>query len=166
MYKNILLKELKFKNTINISDDCKDLISKLLIKNPKNRMGAIADSLEVMNHPWFSDIDWGKLIEKKLQPVFRPFEQTKDWTQFFDPDFMKMKPTDSQCWVDPTFLNEFRQEFQVFNFDEGKLSGDEVTTVERTVRKKSRSFTTVQDKEESEVKKRMSQPKILLNHFV
>ncbi len=58
MYKNTLLKPLKFKKGVECSDEGKDLIAGLLVKNPKKRLGSIADSLEVMNHPWFKNFKW------------------------------------------------------------------------------------------------------------
>lgn len=70
MYKNTLLKDLKFKQNVEISENAKDFISKLLKKNPKKRLGSIADSLEIMSHPWLQDINWGHLIEKKIKPVY------------------------------------------------------------------------------------------------
>lgn len=39
-----------------------DFLSRLLEKNPENRLGSIAGSLEVMSHPWFSKINWSDLL--------------------------------------------------------------------------------------------------------
>jgi len=45
-----------------LSDDARDLCAKLLDKNPLNRLGSHGVGVdEVMNHPWFSSIDWAKL---------------------------------------------------------------------------------------------------------
>ena len=63
MYKNTLLKELKFKSKIKVSEEVKNLIYKLLMKNPNKRMGSIADSLELISHPWFSDFNWTGLLD-------------------------------------------------------------------------------------------------------
>jgi len=60
------------KHKICMSDDAKDLITKLLIKNPKDRLGSEGDVEEVLKHPWFSDIDFEKLLNKQLVPDFIP----------------------------------------------------------------------------------------------
>lgn len=56
MYKKTLLQQLKFKKGLEVSLECKEFISGLLEKNPDARLGSIADSLEVMSHPWFKGI--------------------------------------------------------------------------------------------------------------
>jgi len=73
MYKNTLLKDVKFRKGVKVTAEAKDFIKRLLEKNPKRRLGSIADSLEIMSHPWLSDFNWGKLIDKKLKPVYEPF---------------------------------------------------------------------------------------------
>ena len=51
---------------IPMSDNLKDIINKLLDKNQVTRLGSKSDADEIVNHPWFSDIDWDKLIKKEL----------------------------------------------------------------------------------------------------
>jgi hypothetical protein len=61
----------------------------LLTKNPAKRLGSIADSLEVINHDWFRNFDWTKLIEKQLKSPYNPMDNEKDWLKNFDPSFTK-----------------------------------------------------------------------------
>ena len=58
----------KFANSlgIKISEEGKDLIFKLLVKEPENRMGSNGDIDELLRHPWFSDIDIDKLLAKEI----------------------------------------------------------------------------------------------------
>ena len=49
------------------SDELKDLLSKLLNKDPNNRLG-VSNKVELKNHPWFKDIDWDKLSRKAINP--------------------------------------------------------------------------------------------------
>ena len=60
------------KHKIPLSKDVKDLILKLLDKDPNNRLGAQGDAEEVLSHPWFSTLDLKSLYEKKLVPPFIP----------------------------------------------------------------------------------------------
>lgn len=51
---------------IPLSNDVKDLMSKLLNKNPKNRLGAKTGVKEIMAHPWFKETKWKKVMQKKV----------------------------------------------------------------------------------------------------
>ena len=41
---------------------------KLLTRNPKKRLGYKRDGEEIREHPWFSDINWPDVYDKKLKP--------------------------------------------------------------------------------------------------
>eukprot|EP00917_Polyrhabdina_sp_WS-2016_P017416 GHVP01037635.1.p1 GENE.GHVP01037635.1~~GHVP01037635.1.p1 ORF type:complete len:321 (-),score=64.88 GHVP01037635.1:2628-3590(-) len=57
----------------NISPLAKDLILKLLVKTPEDRLGSGRDGAEeVKNHPWFESMDWESLRNKKIKPPFIP----------------------------------------------------------------------------------------------
>lgn len=72
MFHDIVNRELFFDNSKNdVSDQCKNLIYSLLKKDPMKRIGA-KDNNEIKNHTWFSDIDWNKLLEKRIKPDFIP----------------------------------------------------------------------------------------------
>ena len=45
-----------------ISDECKDLISKLLVTNPKKRY----TGKEALDHPWFKNMNSGQNSERKI----------------------------------------------------------------------------------------------------
>ncbi|KAK4076774.1 uncharacterized protein Triagg1_4377 [Trichoderma aggressivum f. europaeum] len=49
-----------------------DIITKLLCRNPKQRLGAKGGASEVKAHPFFEGIDWQTLIQRKYQPSFKP----------------------------------------------------------------------------------------------
>lgn len=54
-----------------MTEEMKDLITRLLDKNPRKRLGNRGKK-EVMNHPWFNDIDWKKLYRKEIKPLYFP----------------------------------------------------------------------------------------------
>ena len=70
MYSKILNGKLEVPDFV--SDDAKDLITKLLDKNPKTRIGSQGGIEDVIRHPWLRDVDFEKLVEKKVQPPFVP----------------------------------------------------------------------------------------------
>ncbi|KAL7957566.1 kinase-like protein [Trichoderma compactum] len=49
-----------------------DIITKLLCRNPKQRLGAKGGVSEVKAHLFFEGIDWHTLIQRKYQPSFKP----------------------------------------------------------------------------------------------
>ena len=53
--------------------DAKDLISKLLLRDRKNRMGVQADTVaNIRDHPFFSSINWVELSAKETTPPWKP----------------------------------------------------------------------------------------------
>ena len=47
-----------------MKDDIKDLLEGLLEIDPEKRIGMTHGIREIKEHPFFSDIDWGKLAKK------------------------------------------------------------------------------------------------------
>lgn len=68
------------KHKIEVSPDAKDLIVKLLDKSRKKRLGANGVE-EILAHPWFSSLDMDKLIDKELDPPYKP-AITEDFAYF------------------------------------------------------------------------------------
>ena len=76
MYELIKKKPVYFpdptRHKIKMSDNCKDFISKLLEKDPANRLGTRGGIEEVMSHPFFSDLNLDDLVNKRIDPPFKP----------------------------------------------------------------------------------------------
>jgi len=87
MYKNILYNDLSFtkKRNISFSAQAQDLISKLLRKDPENRIGVgKRDAEDIKNHAWFNGLDWEQLSEKKIEPPYLPSKEEIEAYEFFD----------------------------------------------------------------------------------
>lgn len=57
----------------NVDRDLADLVTKLTYKDAKKRLGAtLEDSIIIMNHPYFKNIDWKLLESKRLPPPYIP----------------------------------------------------------------------------------------------
>jgi serum/glucocorticoid-regulated kinase 2 len=69
MYRKILSEPLHFSDVVPPA--AKDLLTKLLNRDPKKRLGANG-SAEIKAHPFFHDIDWRKLLQRKYEPTFKP----------------------------------------------------------------------------------------------
>ncbi|KAG1687564.1 hypothetical protein DVH05_004761 [Phytophthora capsici] len=76
MFQNILSKEPMYPPE-HFSPTATDFLQRLLVKNPRQRMGCGADGpLEIMGHPWFEGVDWDALLNRRMEPPFKPV--TKD----------------------------------------------------------------------------------------
>lgn len=66
-FENVLRKQLGFPSTPEVSSEVKDLITRLLVKDPAHRMGCVAGADEVKMHPWFHDVQWA-LVRNSIPP--------------------------------------------------------------------------------------------------
>jgi len=56
-----------------VSPEAKSLIRGLLSSDPEKRLGCTAGGIdEIKKHPFFKDIDWTAVHDRKLQPPFQP----------------------------------------------------------------------------------------------
>jgi serine/threonine protein kinase len=62
----------KAKYGLDYSDDFVDIVEKLLNKNPVQRLGAKEDVREVLDHPWFKDVDVKGIEAMKVEPPLKP----------------------------------------------------------------------------------------------
>lgn len=120
MYKRAIKDTVHWKSNVKISDQARDIIVKLLKKNPKKRLGSEADSLEVLSHPWFEDLDWCELLEKKIPAPYVPKTGGTDWISNFDADFTNKAIRETRLPQNMKVLNELKKhqgEFDKLNFN-------------------------------------------------
>ncbi|XP_017772202.1 PREDICTED: RAC serine/threonine-protein kinase isoform X2 [Nicrophorus vespilloides] len=114
----IIVEEVKFPKTL--SNDAKDLLAGLLIKDPVKRLGGGPDDAkQIMTHPFFSSINWRDLEQKKIPPPFKPHVTSETDTRYFDSEFtgesVELTPPDNMA---P--LNAIQEEpyFPQFSFQD------------------------------------------------
>ena len=69
MYKKIMNDPLQFPQ--DMDPNARSLLIRLLDRDPSKRLGANG-AAEIKSHRFFESIDWRKLLQKKIQPTFRP----------------------------------------------------------------------------------------------
>lgn len=80
----------------NFSVFAKDLLTKLLERNPKKRLGyGPKGALDVMAHPFFESIDWTNLAKKLVKPPYIPKTKKADDLRHIDPMFLEEKPQET-----------------------------------------------------------------------
>merc|ERR1719347_2197845 len=70
MYRLIVTEKVLYPRIV--SPEAREIISKLLTKNPDRRLGSLTDAEEVREQPFFSAIDWADLKKKRIIPPFKP----------------------------------------------------------------------------------------------
>ena len=106
MYRGILDDEVEIPDTISRS--LKDFLLRLLIKNPKNRLGAKRGISELKEHSWCIDIDWNEYMAKKIKPPFKP---SLDHSQF-DPEYVNTEQKGYSCYE-----SDFNYRYKGFSFE-------------------------------------------------
>jgi serum/glucocorticoid-regulated kinase 2 len=71
MYRKILQEPLIFPSQDIVPAAARDLLTRLLDRDPERRLGANG-AAEIKAHHFFSNIDWRKLLQRKYEPSFRP----------------------------------------------------------------------------------------------
>ena len=87
MYELIKTSSVRFPKRINLSEDAKDIIRKLLEKNPKKRLGSQRGIEEIKTHPFFQNIDFSLIEQKKIEAPFIPELSSDTDVQYFDEEF-------------------------------------------------------------------------------
>lgn len=112
MYQKILHAELVFPP--EVSPLARGILTKLLERDPSKRLGALGAD-EIKKDPFFADVNWQRLMERKVAPPFRPDVQSVTDTSNFDEEFTAMAPVDSV--VESSHLSEsVQQQFQGFTY--------------------------------------------------
>ncbi|CAL2029055.1 unnamed protein product [Caenorhabditis brenneri] len=79
-----------------LTQEAQSLLRALFKRNSQNRLGAGPEGVEeIKRHAFFAKIDFVKLLNKEIDPPFKPALSTVDSTSYFDPEFTKRTPKDS-----------------------------------------------------------------------
>jgi protein kinase A len=81
----------------HVSDDAKDLIQKMLVVDANNRLGCLSRAdLDLRDHPWFQQVNFGKLYRKELNAPWVPTIKSpfdgENFAKWEAEDKRKLKP--------------------------------------------------------------------------
>jgi serine/threonine protein kinase len=83
--RNIMQGDLVFPASLRDSK-AKDLVRKLLCRDSHQRLGCLKrGAQDIKDHPWFKDMDWAALLEKRLKAPWVPAVTSAVDTSNFDP---------------------------------------------------------------------------------
>jgi len=77
-FDNILKCSISFPNDVTSSVEVRSLITMLLEKNPKKRLGSAIDAAAIKTHFFFQSMNWEKLVKKELTPPMVPDCEFRD----------------------------------------------------------------------------------------
>jgi len=95
--KNIVSGKLVFPKGFNA--DCKELVKKLLVRDPGHRLGMTKGGAQAMcDQAWFDDVDWDGFMNKTIEAPWKPDCSDPLDTSNFD-------PYDQEEFYDPNFVD-------------------------------------------------------------
>ena len=77
MYRNISENKLIFPEFF--SEELKDLLKKMLDKDPKKRIGIGNDKQDLKKHPFFADLNWELILNKKITPPMEMMDVREEY---------------------------------------------------------------------------------------
>ncbi|RMZ76666.1 hypothetical protein DV738_g4784, partial [Chaetothyriales sp. CBS 135597] len=113
--KKILQEPLHFPGPEIVPAAAKDLLSRLLDRNPERRLGANG-AAEIKAHHFFANIDWRKLLQRKYEPSFKPSVVDARDTANFDKEFTAEVPKDSYV-EGPVLSQTMQQQFAGWSYN-------------------------------------------------
>ncbi|CAG9127920.1 unnamed protein product [Plutella xylostella] len=98
-----------------LSNHAVNILKGFMTKNPARRLGVLGGGGSIRQHPFFRDMDWDALHERRLRPPFRPRSKSKKEAVNFDAEFTKEEPVLTPLPADVVrAINQ--EEFRGFSF--------------------------------------------------
>jgi len=116
MYQLITRADLRFPKKIAASDNAKDLLEKLLIKDQDERLGSKSGFNEIRQHPFFKGFDFDALEHRKIPAPFKPELKDSMDISNFDEEFTSEEVVTSEIpEKNLEFINKNQDQFEDFN---------------------------------------------------
>ncbi|GCB72797.1 hypothetical protein scyTo_0006476, partial [Scyliorhinus torazame] len=101
-----------------LSKEAVSILKAFMTKSPNKRLGCVTSQggeEAIKQHPFFKEIDWVLLEQKKIKPPFKPRIKTKRDVNNFDQDFTREEPV--LTLVDDAIVKQINQdEFKGFSY--------------------------------------------------
>lgn len=117
---------------IHMPRDSVSILQKLLTREPDQRLGSgPTDAQEIMNQPFFRNINWDDVYHKRIPPPFLPQIKNATDTSNFDSEFTSVTPvltpvqsgkfsdtksSSSTLTFDTVLTQQMQEEFRGFSY--------------------------------------------------
>jgi len=104
---------------INMSRDSVSILQKLLTKDPNKRLGAGPnDAEDIKKHAFFKHVKWDKILNKEINPPYKPKINSRTDVSNFDEEFTREIPvlTPCNCVLNDADQEEFRNFSYISNW--------------------------------------------------
>ncbi len=90
------IKQGNIKYPVYLSKDSIAILQAFFTQDPDKRLGSGKDGVEkIKKHPFFKNIDWDAIYNKKIKPPFIPRISSDSDTKYIDSEFTNLTPVDS-----------------------------------------------------------------------
>jgi len=79
-----------------MSPNARDMVARLLARDPETRLGSWRDGEEVKDHLWFAGLDWRAILKKRLPVPYKPNLPNTTTVKYVDKEFLDM-PLNSEA---------------------------------------------------------------------
>lgn len=126
MFERILLEDISFPDDYDLSNEVIDLITNLLIKDPKYRRGSMGGVKEILAHPWCKKTPIKDIEAMNVEPPIKPsfFEFYVDEVSDDGEMDKKMKDIYNEAFDDLTEEDEKEKVFKEFYYESDKFSSN------------------------------------------
>ncbi len=142
MFNRILSEEISFPEELDLSDEIIDLVSNLLIKEPKYRRGSMGGVKEIMAHPWCKKLNIKEIEAKNVETPVKPnvFEFYVDEVSDDGDLSKKMQDIYDEAFDDLSETDENEQIFKNFYFEAEKTESNFEPKISKNSSNKQKHF--------------------------
>jgi len=120
MNRRILRQPLYF-DASHFSVEAMSLLEGLLQREPEKRLGSgQGDYQELTSHPFFREVNWEDLYNKKIEPSFKPIIRSATDTRYFDTEFTNQVARHSV--VAEKLTKQSQRQFEGFSYRPDRLA--------------------------------------------
>ena len=113
------IKQGNIKYPVYLSKDAVSILQAFFTQDPDKRLGSGPDGIKnIKTHPFFKNIDWEAIFNKKIKPPFIPRISSDSDTKYIDSEFTNLTPVDS---YNPQDMLEGDTDYKGFSYSQDKI---------------------------------------------
>lgn len=115
LFSNIKTGNIKY--PVYLSKDATGILQAFFTHDPDKRLGT-GGTDKIKSHPFFKNIDWEAILQKKIKPPFIPRISSDSDVKYIDSEFTNLNPVDS---YNPQDYLEGDTDYKGFSYNKDKI---------------------------------------------